>query len=52
MSVNQKRARKYWIGCNWKCQGSISFIKDSVKNMYNDIEYNQNHTGKTSFYIT
>lgn len=41
-----KRTRKYWIGCNWKCNGSISFIKDSVKNMTNDFDYSQEHLGK------
>ena len=41
--AQQTRLRKYWIGCNWKCTGNISFIKDSIKNMFNDFEYEQNH---------
>ena len=41
------RRRKYWLGCNWKCNGSIEFIKDSIKNMTNDVKYNQNHMGKS-----
>lgn len=40
------RKRKYWIGCNWKCNGSVEFIKDSVKNMINDVSFNSNHLGK------
>jgi len=32
-----KRSRKYWLGCNWKCNGSIDFIKDSVQNLFNDV---------------
>ena len=42
------RTRKYWIGANWKCNGSINFIKDSVQNMYNDIDYDKNQLGKWS----
>jgi hypothetical protein len=45
-SASGQRQRKYWLGCNWKCNGSIQFIKDSVKNMINDVEYNQKHLGK------
>lgn len=44
-----RRMRKYWLGCNWKCNGSIEFIKDSVKNMFNDVKYNKEHMGKTTF---
>lgn len=40
------RKRRYWLGCNWKCNGSIEFIKDSVKNMINDVKYSQDHMGK------
>lgn len=51
MSEQQKlklqRKRKYWVGCNWKCNGSIEFIKDSVSNMINDVAYEQAHLGKT-----
>ena len=43
--AQQTRLRKYWIGCNWKCTGNISFIKDSLKNMFNDFEYEQSHLG-------
>jgi hypothetical protein len=46
------RKRKYWLGCNWKCNGSIEFIKDYVKNMTNDLKYNQNHLGKSEHCIT
>jgi len=38
-----KRSRKYWLGCNWKCNGSIDFIKDSVANLFNDVQYNSEH---------
>lgn len=42
------RYRKYWMGANWKCNGSISFIKDSVQNMYNDMDYSKDCLGKPS----
>lgn len=38
--INAPRTRKYWLGANWKCNGSIAFIKDSVNNMLNDLSYN------------
>ena len=41
-----KRSRKYWLGCNWKCNGSIDFIKDSVANLFNDVQFNSEHLGK------
>ena len=49
--VGSIRKRKYWLGCNWKCNGSIEFIKDSVKNMINDVKYNQDHMGKSNLLL-
>ena len=43
---DKSRIRKYWVGSNWKCNGSIASIKDSVTNMVNDLDYNQSHIGK------
>jgi hypothetical protein len=48
MESKKKRERKFWVGCNWKCNGSVEFIKDSVKHMINDAKYNPNHLGKLS----
>ena len=46
MIESKKPCRKYWLGCNWKSNGSVSLIKDSVKNMINDLAYDSNRLGK------
>jgi len=33
-------ARKYFIGGNWKCNGTLAFAKELVEGTLNKVEYN------------
>lgn len=38
--------RKYFVGGNWKCNGTQAFAKDLVENVLNKAEYNHDKVGK------
>lgn len=40
--VEQKQQRRYFLGANWKCNGTTAFLKDIVNNLFNDVEYDKN----------
>ena len=46
MNVETKRKRKFFLGANWKCNGTTAFCKDIVENMINDFEYDDSKLGK------
>ena len=50
MNVETKRKRKYFLGGNWKCNGTTAFCKDIIENMVNDFEYDSNQLGKGKLY--
>lgn len=43
------RSRKFFLGANWKCNGTTAFVKDIISHMVNDFWYNPNQLGKLSF---
>ena len=51
--VEQKQQRRYFLGANWKCNGTTAFLKDIVNNLFNDVEYDKNKLGRCHFiYVT
>jgi triosephosphate isomerase len=40
-TVKVERKRKYFVGANWKCNGTISFAKEIVNHLINDVEYDK-----------
>lgn len=34
--------RKYFLGANWKCNGTTSFVKDYVSHLINDLKWDKN----------
>ena len=41
----EQRQRKYFLGANWKCNGTTAFVKDIVTHLINDLEYDQDKLG-------
>ena len=41
-----RRQRRYFLGANWKCNGTTAFVKDIVSHLINDLEYDQQKLGK------
>ncbi len=39
--------RKYFIGGNWKCNGSLSFVKEHIEKVINPLEFSSNKLGKS-----
>ena len=46
MNVQTERKRKFFLGANWKCNGTTAFCKDIVENLINDFEYDSSKLGK------
>jgi triosephosphate isomerase len=40
-TTNTTAQRQYFVGGNWKCNGTLAFAKDLVENVLNKVEYNQ-----------
>lgn len=38
--------RKYFVGGNWKCNGTLSFVKEMVEGTINKMEFNKDKVGK------
>ena len=36
MDQKEKRKRKFFIGGNWKCNGTTDFARDIITNLIND----------------
>lgn len=48
MAEQQRQGkRRYFLGANWKCNGSTAFVKDIVTHLINDLEYDQQKLGKS-----
>jgi triosephosphate isomerase len=45
MSVAKQRTRKYFIGANWKSNGSTQMVKEMIQYMINEFEYDTNIIG-------
>ena len=43
----RQNKRRYFLGANWKCNGSTAFVKDIVTHLINDLEYDQEKLGKS-----
>jgi len=39
--------RKYFLGANWKCNGSTAFVKDIITHLINSFDYDPNKLGKS-----
>lgn len=37
----EKRKRKFFIGANWKCNGTTAFVREYINNLVNDLKYDQ-----------
>ena len=44
--VEASNTRQYFVGGNWKCNGTLAFLKDIVENVLNKVEYNQERVCK------
>ena len=44
--VETQRKRKFFLGANWKCNGTTTFIKEIVEHLVNDLDYDQKKLGK------
>ena len=38
--------RVYFVGGNWKCNGTQAFAKDLIQNVLNTVEYNHERVRK------
>jgi hypothetical protein len=38
--------RRYFLGANWKCNGTTQFVKDYVSSLLNDLKWNKACLGK------
>ena len=47
MVESTQRKRKFFLGANWKCNGTISFAKEIVNHLINDVEYDKSKMGKS-----
>ena len=41
-----ERPRKFFLGANWKCNGTTAFAKEIVTHLINDFEYDPAKLGK------
>jgi len=41
MAQRIQNRRRYFLGANWKCNGTTSFVRDIISNLINDLEYDQ-----------
>ena len=48
--MQAERKRKYFLGANWKCNGTVSFVKEIVTHLINDLEYDKNNLGKSTLF--
>jgi hypothetical protein len=39
--------RKYFLGANWKCNGTTAFVKDIISHLINTLQYDPSKLGKT-----
>lgn len=46
MSVIKQRTRKYFIGANWKSNGTTQVAKEMIQYMINSFEYDTKLIGK------
>ena len=44
----EQRQRRYFLGANWKCNGTTAFAKDIVNHLINDLEYDRNKIGMST----
>lgn len=42
--------RKYFVGGNWKCNGTLAFVKEMIEGTLNKMEYHHDKVGKTLLY--
>lgn len=45
-NLTESRKRKFFLGANWKCNGTTAFLKEIITHMVNDFEYNPSQLGK------
>jgi len=48
MATQHSHKRRYFLGANWKCNGTTEFVKEIVNHMINDLQYDKNKLGKLS----
>lgn len=44
MEGTDKR-RRYFLGSNWKCNGTTAFVKDIITHLINTLEYDPKKLG-------
>ena len=40
-----QRTRRFFLGANWKCNGTNDFVREIVQHMINDLDYDQKKLG-------
>ena len=50
MEHSSKGKRKYFIGANWKCNGTAAFVKDIITHLINTFQYDDNKLGIISLF--
>ena len=44
--AESRRVRRMFLGANWKCNGTMAFLREIVTHLINDLEYEQDKLGK------
>ena len=47
--VEQGSSRQYFVGGNWKSNGTLQFVKETIEGVLNKVEYNQDRVRKSNF---
>ena len=48
MDHSQSTNRKYFLGANWKCNGTTAFVKDIITHMINGFQFDPSKLGRYS----
>ncbi len=46
---NTTTTRKYFVGGNWKCNGTMKFVHEFTENTLNKMDYKKDKMGKILF---
>ena len=38
-------SRRYFVGGNWKCNGTLAFVKDMIEGTLNKMDYEKSKVG-------
>ena len=49
MDGRKEQKRRYFLGANWKCNGTTYFVKDIVTHLINSFSYDNKRLGTFAF---